>query len=172
MNAAPSRCESAVVASKPPDVGAILFGKLAEVWRSDFVEREVGSRALIAASTRAKYLNHFENHIMPRWKDTRIAEFRAKDVLDWLQCECESWHTMADLRNIMSGIFTKAQEWEILPNTFANPMHRVKLPKKWEVRWKSVSFRKREPRRYSPGWKILAYSSARHAWIRVRGSRK
>jgi len=104
-NAATSRCESAAMASKPPELGAILFGKLAEMWRRDFVEREVGGRALIAASTRAKYLNHLDNHIMPRWKDTRIAEFRTKDVLDWLQCECESWHTMADLRNIMSGVF-------------------------------------------------------------------
>jgi integrase len=137
-NAATSRCESAVMASKPPELGAILFGKLAEMWRRDFVEREVGGRALIAASTRAKYLNHLDNHIMPRWKDTRIAEFRAKDVLDWLQCECESWHTMADLRNIMSGVFTKAQEWEILPDTFANPIHRVRLPKKWEVREKRI----------------------------------
>jgi integrase len=45
---------------------------------------------------------------------------------------------MADLRNIMSGIFSKAQEWEILPYTFANPMHRVKLPRKWEVREKRI----------------------------------
>jgi integrase len=45
---------------------------------------------------------------------------------------------MADLRNIMSGIFSKAQEWEILPDSFANPMHRVKLPKKWEVREKRI----------------------------------
>jgi integrase len=138
LNAAPSRCESAVVAREPVEIGAILFGKLAEMWRTDFVEREIGGRALIAASTKAKYLNHLENHIMPRWKNTRIAEFRAKDVLDWLQCECESWHLMADLRNIMSGIFTKAQEWETLPDTFANLMHRVKLPKKWEVREKRI----------------------------------
>ncbi len=40
---------------------------------------------------------------------------------------------MTDLRNIMSGIFTKAQEWEVLPDTFANPISRVKLPKKWQV---------------------------------------
>jgi len=45
---------------------------------------------------------------------------------------------MADLRNIMSGIFSKAQEWEILPDTFANPMNRVKLPRKWEVREKRI----------------------------------
>src|SRR5688572_12087402 len=115
LNAAPSHCEAAVAAKQQTEVGAILFGKLAEMWRRDFVEREVGGRALIAASTRAKYINHLENHILPRWNDTRLAEFRAKDILDWLHCECESWHMMADLRNIMSGIITKAQDWEILP---------------------------------------------------------
>src|ERR1039458_6396050 len=138
LNAAPSHCEAAVQAKEPSQLGAILFGKLAEMWRYDYVEREVGGRALIAASTRAKYINHLKNHILPRWKDTRLAEFRAKDILDWLQTECESWHMMADLRNIMSGIFSKAQEWEILPDIFANSMHRVKLPRKWEVREKRI----------------------------------
>src|SRR5262245_53609355 len=33
---------------------------------------------------------------------------------------------------------TKAQEWEILPDSFANPMRRVKLPRKWEVREKRI----------------------------------
>ena len=129
-NAAPTACEAAVAAKEPAPLGAILFGKLAEMWRSDFVERQVGTRSLVAVSTRAKYINHLNNHILPRWKDTRIAEFRAKDILDWLQTECESWHMMADLRNVMSRVFTKAQEWEILPDTFANPMRCVKLPKK------------------------------------------
>jgi integrase len=50
----------------------------------------------------------------------------------------DRWHMMGDQRNIMSGIFDKAQEWEILPDTFANPMHRVKLPRKWEVREKRI----------------------------------
>ena len=74
----------------------------------------------------------------PRWKDTRLAEFRAKEVIDWLQDTCASWHHMADLRGIMSGVITKAQEWELLPETFANPIRRVKLPKKWEVREKRI----------------------------------
>lgn len=133
LNAAPSRALAAA-AQEPVEAGAVIFGKLAEMWRKDFVEREVGGRSLIAKSTRAKYIGHLETHIMPRWKDTRLAEFRAKEVLDWLHETCDSWYMMADLRNIMSGIFTKAQEWEILPETFANPMRRVKLPKKWKVR--------------------------------------
>jgi integrase len=110
---------------------AILFGKLAELWRKDYVENP---KFNIAASTKAKYLSHLDNHIMPRWRHTRISQFRAKDVIDWLTAVCDSWYMMADLRNIMSGIFTKAQEWEIIDGSRVNPMSKVSLPKKWKVR--------------------------------------
>ena len=59
-------------------------------------------------------------------------------MLDWLQQEGQSWYMMADLRNLLSGIFSKAQKWELLPDSFANPMHRVRLPRKWEVRQKRI----------------------------------
>ena len=59
----------------------------------------------------------------------RLLQLRAKDVLDWLHEESTSWHMMAGLRGVMSGIITKAIEWEIIPETFANPIRRVKLPK-------------------------------------------
>jgi integrase len=45
---------------------------------------------------------------------------------------------MAQLRGVMSGIITKAVEWEILPETFGNPIERVKLPKKWTVRERRI----------------------------------
>ena len=143
LNAAPTRPEAAttaVAAAPAPESepGAIIFGRLAQMWRSDFVEKSVGGKALLAAPTRAKYIFNIEKYILPRWKDTRLAEFRAKDVIDWLQDTCASWHHMADLRGIMSGVITKAQEWELLPETFANPIRRVKLPKKWEVREKRI----------------------------------
>jgi integrase len=124
--------------SQPTPAIHLSFGQLAEVWRRDFVEGQGGGRALVAASTRAKYIRHLENHVLPRWRDTLVHEFRAKPVLDWLQQEGQSWYMMADLRNLMSGIFTKAQEWELLPDSFANPMHRVRLPRKWEVREKRI----------------------------------
>ena len=111
------------VSSSPALATDLSFGQLAAVWRSDFVEGQAGGRALVAASTRAKYLRHLQNHVLPRWCDTLVHEFRAKPVLDWLQEEGQSWYMMADLRNLMSGIFTKAQEWELLPDSFANPMH-------------------------------------------------
>ncbi len=124
--------------SQPALAPDVRFGQLAEIWRRDFVESQAAGRALVAASTRAKYIRHLENHILPRWRDTLVHEFRGKLVLDWLQEEGQSWYMMADLPNLMSGIFTKAQEWELLPDSFANPMHRVRLPRKWEVRQKRI----------------------------------
>jgi len=83
LNNAPTRTEAAVAANQPIDPGMIIFGKLAELWRNDYVEREVGGRPLIAASTRSKYISHLDNHILPRWKDTRLGEFRTKEIGDW-----------------------------------------------------------------------------------------
>ena len=120
-------------ACEPGQMGSLSFGYLAAMWETDYVERVVGGKALVAASTKQKYRNHLHNHILPRWSSTPISQFRAKEVLDWLQQESGSWYMMTDLRNILSGIFTKAQEWELLPDTFANPIARVKLPKKWVV---------------------------------------
>src|ERR1700680_2956400 len=131
LNAAPTRCEAAVFASLPVEVTAILFGKLAELWLKDYVDNP---KVKLATPTREKYRTRLDNHILPRWKDTRLGEFRTKEILDWLQHECSSWHLMIDLRNIMSGIFTRGQEWEIIPETFANPMSRVKVGRKWIVR--------------------------------------
>src|SRR6266404_5429590 len=35
-NAAPTRCEATVAVQQPVEIGAILFGKLAELWRKDY----------------------------------------------------------------------------------------------------------------------------------------
>ena len=138
LNTPTTRSEAAVAANQPIDPAMIIFGKLAELWRRDYVEREVGGKPLIAVSTRSKYTSHLENHILPRWKDTRLCEFRTKEIVDWLQTTGASWYAMDDLRNIMSGVFTKAIEWEILPDSYANPMRRVRLPPKWSMREKRI----------------------------------
>ena len=41
---------------------------------------------------------------------------------------------MNDLRGIMSGIYTKAEEWGYWPEGRRNPMSRVKIGEKWSVR--------------------------------------
>jgi hypothetical protein len=147
--AAPQEPVQAVQAAQPtqpvtqpepakPDPGTFIFGHLAQLWRRDYVDKVAAGKYLLAKPTREKYANHMDLHIFPRWKDARLADLRAKVVQDWLQDHCTSWHMMSDLRGVMSGVITKAIEWEILPATFANPMKRVKLPKKTEVREKRI----------------------------------
>ncbi|MBI3895651.1 MAG: tyrosine-type recombinase/integrase [Acidobacteria bacterium] len=138
VNAGSIAATTHVLPTQAAEGGAIFFGTLAATWEKDYVERVVGGKPLVAASTKQKYRNHLHNHILPRWASTPISRFRAKDVLDWLQEESGSWYMMTDLRNIMSGIFTKTQEWEVLPDTLANPIARVKLPKKWQVYEKRI----------------------------------
>jgi integrase len=131
-NAAPSRCEAAVAARQPIEIGAIIFGRLADLWRKDYVEN---FKVKLAKPTRDKYCMRLDTHILPRWKDAQLADLEnSKAILDWLQHECTSWHMMVDLRNIMSGIITRAQEWGIIPRSFANPMQWVKIGRKWTVR--------------------------------------
>ena len=131
LNTSPSSTQIVVPAQQPTESGAILFGQLAEMWRQDHVEN---LKIRLAEPTRIKYRSRLEYHILPRWRNVRIAQMRSKEILDWLQSECTSWYMMLDLRNVMSGIFTKAQEWEVLPDTFANPMRRVKIGRRWTVR--------------------------------------
>ena len=71
QNAAPTRCEAAVVASQPVEVAAILFGKLAELWRKDYVDNPI---VKLATPTREKYRMRLDNHILPRWKEKRLGD--------------------------------------------------------------------------------------------------
>ena len=125
--------------AKKPEPGEVTFGALAEVWRREYVEGKAAGRPLLAMPTRIKYRAVLED-ILPRWGNVAINDIRAKDVIEWLQDEntCTSWHAMCGLRNAMSGIITKAIEWDLLPETFANPIHRVRLPDKWEIREKRI----------------------------------
>ena len=131
----PTRPQAAVQAreerEKPPDPGDIKIGLLAELWRKDYVNNP---KVRLAKPTRNKYNNRLKNHILPRWREHRLKDLNdSKAVVEWLQ-QCTSWHMMIDLRNIMSGMITRAQEWNIIPRSFANPMQWVKVGQEWTVR--------------------------------------
>ena len=121
---------TATAASTP----LILFGKLAELYLKNHVE--VDSK--ISASTREKYKNHIHNHILPRWRDVRLADFQPLEAEEWLRSLDCSWWMMVDIRNIMSGIFTQAQAWGYWPEDRRNPMARVNLGRRRETRPKRI----------------------------------
>ena len=70
----------------------------------------------LAASTREKYRNHLKNHIKPAIGHLMLCDLQPLLVQRWLDAKGEgekplSWATRADIRNILSSIFTKAIEW-------------------------------------------------------------
>jgi hypothetical protein len=115
----------------------IPFGQLLDYYLEQFVRNP----EKIAASTRSKYETHIENHIRPAWKDTALCEIRGLEIDRWLTEKASprvvtvrekekivpglSWNTRTDLRNPMSGIFTKAAEWGLWKGE--NPVARVSV---------------------------------------------
>ena len=111
-----------------------LFSKMVEKYRAAHVEAEVAGRFLLAKPTRDKYVIHIEQRIVPKWGDRRLCEINPDEVQQWLFETCDSWHMMNDLRGIMSGVYTKAEDWGYWPEGRRNPMSRVKIGEKWSVR--------------------------------------
>jgi integrase len=114
--------------------GLALFSKMVEKYRAAHVEAEAAGRFLLAKPTRDKYIIHLEQRIVPQWGDRRLCEIKPDEVQQWLFKTCDSWHTMNDLRGIMSGIYTKAEEWGYWPEERRNPISRVKIGNKWSVK--------------------------------------
>jgi integrase len=114
--------------------GLALFSKMVEKYRAAHVEAQVAGRFLLAKPTRDKYVIHLEQRIVPKWGDKRLIQIAPDEVQQWLYETCESWHMMNDLRGIMSGVYTKAEEWGYWPEGRRNPMSRVKIGEKWSKR--------------------------------------
>src|SRR5580704_17316168 len=114
--------------------GLVVFTKMVEKYKAAHVEAQVAGRFLLSKPTRLKYLLHLEQRIVPQWGDRRLREIHPDQAQQWLFDTCESWHMMNDLRGILSGIFTKAEEWGYWPDGRRNPISRVKIGEKWSVR--------------------------------------
>jgi integrase len=122
----------------------VRFGEVLDYYLNEFVHNP----EKLSASTREKYLNHIENHIRPAWQDRMLGEFRALEVGKWLTEKGKpriversgkqkliaglSWNTRTDLRNILSGIFTKAIEWGVWKGE--NPVTHVSVGRKKTAR--------------------------------------
>lgn len=107
---------------------------MVEKYRAAHVEAQVAGRFLLAKPTREKYIIHLEQRIVPKWGGRRLCEIPPDEVQQWLFETCDSWHMMNDLRGIMSGVFTKAEEWGYWPEGRRNPISRVKIGEKWSKR--------------------------------------
>jgi len=114
--------------------GLVLFSRMVDKYKAAHVEAQVAGRFLLSKPTRLKYLLHLDQRIVPQWGSRRLCEVNPDEVQQWLFETCDSWHMMNDLRGIMSGIYTKAEEWGYWPEGRRNPISRVKIGEKWSVR--------------------------------------
>lgn len=110
----------------------------------DYLNEFVHNPEKLSASARETDENHIENHIRPAWQDQMLGEFRALEIEKWLTEKGKpriversgkqkliaglSWNTRTDLRNILSGIFTKAIEWGVWKGE--NPVTHVSVGRK------------------------------------------
>jgi hypothetical protein len=110
----------------------LRFGEVLDYYLREFVR----DPDKLSVSTREKYENHIENHIRPAWEYRMLGEFRALEIEQWLSEKSKprlversgkqqliaglSWNTRTDLRNILSGIFTKAIEWGVWQENGSN----------------------------------------------------
>lgn len=112
--------------------GQVPFQEVVELWK----ERHLNNKNLVAASTKAKYLQHLKKHILPRFEKAPIGLMDSLTIETWLGGIQASWATRTDILNILSGIFTKARKWKVW--TGANPCEDVEVGRKRAVRVKRI----------------------------------
>jgi integrase len=116
--------------------------RLRNVWKTSSKIAQAISEAishapkvlLTATPLQNSLIELYEQRIVPQWGNRRLCEINPDEVQQWLFETCDSWHMMNDLRGIMSGIYTKAEEWGYWPEGRRNPISRVKIGEKWSVR--------------------------------------
>lgn len=89
----------------------------------------------LKASTQAKYETHIKNHIRPHFEALRMGEITTLAVQQWINAKKAtklSPYTLADLKNLMSSIFSKAEDWGHWRDR--NPIDAVTIPKIVHVR--------------------------------------
>ncbi len=61
--------------------GAILFGRIAEMWRQNHASARANK---VAAPTQQKYLFHLDTRILPKWENYRLGEITTLEIEQWL----------------------------------------------------------------------------------------
>lgn len=89
--------------------------------------------AKLGYATQQKYETHLNSKIVPRWGKCQLSEITTLEAQNWLDSLKLSWNTKTDIRNIMSGIFTKAVQWGFWQQR--NPLQDVFVGRKTTV-WK------------------------------------
>jgi len=82
----------------------------------------------LSAPTRSKYASLLRCHIRPEFGAMKVEDLSRRRIDEWLASKSKdglSWATRADLRNLVSSVFTRAELWDTYngknPAQKANP---------------------------------------------------
>lgn len=118
----------------------LKFGALLDYYLENHVRRP----RELSASTQQKYEIHIKNHIRPMWGEKMLAEIRTLEGTQWMAQLAKprvidnkvkpgmAWSTRVDLRNLMHGIFEKAEQWGLWKNK--NPFEHVSAGRREDAR--------------------------------------
>ena len=122
------------------DVNREVYTLQSQVRFRDFVtvykEQHV---VTLAPGPRQKYLSLLNNHIIPAFGKLRLCDIGTQEIQALINAKAVeglSWWTRKDIKGIISGIFTKAEDWGYWERR--NPARRVSLGRKRQKRPKRI----------------------------------
>jgi integrase len=122
------------------DVNRQVYTIQSEIRFTDFVEIYKRQHIpTLAAGAQAKYLCLLERHIMPVFGQMRLCEVDTESVQAFLggkESEGLAWWTRSDLKNVVSGIFSKADDWGYWSGR--NPASKTNLGRKRAKRQRRI----------------------------------
>ncbi|MGH9673766.1 MAG: tyrosine-type recombinase/integrase, partial [Bryobacteraceae bacterium] len=104
-----------------------------------FAARFVYNTVILAAGAQAKYASLLDRHILPAFGSMKLCDIDTQSVQAFLNVKDKAglagW-TRSDLKNLMSGIFTKADDWDYWSGR--NPVRKASIGRKRPKRQKRI----------------------------------
>jgi integrase len=89
--------------------GTIIFGKLIEHYCLKEMPRDNHEKK--TRKTKKVYESNLNNHIIPRWGNSKLRDFSAVEIEEWLERLKLAPSSRAKIRNIMSAVFRHGVRW-------------------------------------------------------------
>jgi len=104
-----------------------------------YIKSYLDRPGVLKSTTQAAYMSHIRVHIRPTWGEMQMSEITTRRLDDWMAALTKaglSYNARHDLLTMMSGIFTKAEDWGVWDQR--NPCKRVTVGRNLPVREKRM----------------------------------
>lgn len=113
----------------------VKFGDFLDNYIKSYLDRP----GVLKSTTQAAYMSHIRVHIRPTWGELQMSEITTRRLDEWMAALTKaglSYNARHDLLTMMSGIFTKAEDWGVWDQR--NPCKGVTVGRNLPVREKRM----------------------------------